>query len=365
MLFLRNLTSVFSLQSLPSLPRCLQQPLQDLRTLRIPDLHLPHLPQFRAMSSMPPSTGPGHTSDVVHKPGTDDGWHGQIKEGGEFPPEKNRYHLYIGLFCPFAHRANLVRYLYGYDDDSIISLSVVKPYPKGQEGWRFDASYPDATPDHLFGAKFLHEIYFKADPEYKGRYSVPVLWDKKSNNIVNNESAELLRWLPGALDSVVGEQQREKNKGLDLYPKEFREKIDEITPWMQDNVNRGVYKAGFANDQETYDKAVVPVFVALNKLEHMLHENGGPYVLGKQMTELDVRLYATLVRFDAIYVQHFKCNLGTIRHEYPVLNNWLKNLYHNVHGYKESTNFKHIKENVGHQTLTLTTIMSVSTPLSS
>lgn len=114
---------------------------------------------------------------------------------------------------------------------------------------------------------------------------------------------------------------------------------------MQDNLNTGVYKAGFAPDQETYDKNVVPVFAALNKLEEIIHENGGPYILGQDMTELDIRAYSTIVRFDATYVQHFKCNLGTIRHDYPNIHNWLKNLYWNVPGYKESTDFKHIKEN--------------------
>jgi glutathionyl-hydroquinone reductase len=127
----------------------------------------------------------------VHKAGTNDGWHGVIKEGGEFPPEKGRYHLYIGLFCPFAHRVNLVRHIKGLTD--FIDISVVKPYPKGDDkgwpGWKFpktDDEYPNATIDHLFGSEYLHEMYFKADKEYKGRYSVPLLWDKKTNAIVNN-----------------------------------------------------------------------------------------------------------------------------------------------------------------------------------
>ncbi|KAJ5414067.1 hypothetical protein N7509_000694 [Penicillium cosmopolitanum] len=281
----------------------------------------------------------------IHEPGTADGWHGVIPST-EFPVEKDRYHLYIGLFCPFAHRANFVRHLKGLTD--FISLSIVMPYPKGDAqgwpGWRFpvsDDEYPGATVDHLFGEDYMHKIYFRADPDYKGRYSVPVLWDKKGGTIVCNESAELLRWLPNAFDEFL----EPSLASIDLYPAHLRAKIDEITPWMQSDVNAGVYKAGFASTQEDYDKNVVPVFATLNKLERLIAQNGGPFVLGKQITELDIRLYATLIRFDTVYVQHFKCNLGTIRHDYPVLNNWLKGLYWNVDAAKASTDFKHIKEN--------------------
>ena len=280
-----------------------------------------------------------------HLGGSAESWHGKITPDGPFEPEKDRYHLYIGLFCPFAHRANVVRHLYGLED--IIPISVVKPYPKGDEngwpGWQFpssDSDYPNASVDHLFGSKYLHEVYFKADSQYKGRYSVPVLWDKKTNTIVNNESAELLRWLPHAFDSIMGSK-----KELELYPSELRTKIDEVTEWMQRDLNSGVYKAGFATTQEDYDKNVIPVFAALNKLEKLIASNGGPFVLGERMTELDIRAYATVVRFDTIYVQHFKCNLGTIRHDYPQINEWLKRLYWGFKGFRESTGFKHIKEN--------------------
>lgn len=126
----------------------------------------------------------------------------------------------------------------------------------------------------------------------------------------------------------------------------LREKIDAVTPWIQSDVNAGVYKAGFASSQEGYEKNIIPVFGALNKLEKIVAKNGGPFVLGRDLTELDIRLYATLIRFDTVYVQHFKCNLGTIRHDYPVLNNWLKGMYWNVEAARDSTNFLHIKENV-------------------
>jgi putative glutathione S-transferase len=196
----------------------------------------------------------------------------------------------------------------------------------------------------LFDSQFMHQLYFRDDPAYKGKYSVPVLWDKKTNRIVCNESAEMLKWLPKAFDSI---SDAEDSVGrTDFYPRELREKIEEVRPWLTSLICSGVYKAGFAPSQERYEENVIPLFAALNKLETVVYENGGPYILGSKMTELDLLAYPTIVRFDAVYVQHFKCNLGMIRHGYPVLNNWLKNLYHNVEGFKESTDFLHIKENV-------------------
>lgn len=285
---------------------------------------------------------------VVHA-GPTDSWHGVIKPESQFPPEAGRYHLYVGLFCPFAHRALLVRYLKGLE--SLIDVSVVMPYPKGDggwPGWRFPTSndeYAGATVDKLFKSKHVHEVYFKADPEYKGKkYSVPVLWDTKEGTIVNNESAELLRWLPTAFEDILPKEGQKYE--LDLYPAHLRGQIDEISEWMQRDLNTGVYKAGFAETQEDYDKNVPVVFAALNHLESLIHRNGGPYILGSHITELDIRAYTTIIRFDAVYVQHFKCNLGTIRANYPVIHEWLKNLYWNVKGFKETTDFKHIKENV-------------------
>jgi putative glutathione S-transferase len=289
-------------------------------------------------------------SQPVHA-GPDDSWHGVVAPGSRFPPEPSRYHLYIGHFCPFAHRAELVRRFKGLE--SVIDISVVKPYPKGDDkgwpGWGFNGAlgpddvYPGADTDPLFDAKYLHEVYFRADADYKGRYSVPVLWDKKEGTMVNNESAELLRWLPTAFDDVLPRDR--PGADLDLYPEAHRSKIDEMSVWMQRDLNSGVYKAGFATDQQSYDQHVPTVFAALNHLEAIIHANGGPFILGKDMTELDIRAYTTVVRFDAIYVQHFKCNLGTIRANYPVIHEWLKNLYWNVTGFRESTDFTHIKEN--------------------
>ncbi|OAP62134.1 hypothetical protein AYL99_04337 [Fonsecaea erecta] len=298
-----------------------------------------------ANTAAPPGR-PNPSSVAEHLQGSSQSWHGQITPDGPFPPQQGRYHMYIGLFCPFAHRANLVRHLKGLTD--LIEISIVKPYPKGDEhgwpGWQFpksDDEYPNATVDRLFGSQYLHEVYFKADPGYKGRYSVPVLWDKETGTIVNNESPELMRNLQVAFNSLL----QEEYAGVTLYPEHLRGKIDEVSDWMQRDLNTGVYKAGFAPNQDEYDKHVPVVFAALNKLEKMVAQNGGPYILGKDLTELDIRAYATIVRFDTVYVQHFKCNLGTIRHDYPQLNNWLKNLYWNVKGFRETTDFKHIKEN--------------------
>lgn len=170
---------------------------------------------------------------------------------------------------------------------------------------------------------------------------MPLLWDTQTNTIVNNESTELLRELQTAFNSILPEQY----SNVTLYPDHLQGEIDTISTWMQRDLNVGVYKAGFATTQEDYDKNVPVVFAALNKLEKIIAQHGGPYVLGKDLTELDVRAYATAIRFDTVYVQHFKCNLGTIRHDYPQINNWLKNLYWNVPAFKDTTDFKHIKEN--------------------
>ncbi|KAF2843215.1 hypothetical protein M501DRAFT_1005844 [Patellaria atrata CBS 101060] len=289
------------------------------------------------------------TEKPIHEAGTADGWHGEIKQGGQFPPERERYHLYIGLFCPFAHRVNLVRHLANLT--SIIDISIVKPFPKGDDkgwpGWRFpktDDEYTGATVDKLFGSEYLHEVYFRADKEYKGRYSVPVLWDKKAETIICNESAEMLRWLPTSFASLGTDA---SPTSIDLYPEHLRSRIDDMSGWIQEDINTGVYKAGFASEQATYDEQVLDVFYALNRLEREIHQNKGPYVLGAEMTELDLRCYATIIRFDAIYVQHFKCNMGTIRHDYPVIRQWLSDLYFNdgLVAFKKTTNFKHIKEN--------------------
>ena len=184
----------------------------------------------------------------------------------------------------------------------------MKPYPKGVDGWpgwQFNLEndkegwYDGATVDKLHGSKYMHELYFKADKEYKGKYSVPVLWDKKLDTIVNNESLELLRDLQTAFNTLLPQELADIN----LYPENLREDIDRIGEWMQRDFNTGVYKAGFAPDQETYEKNIFQPFAALNKLEKIASSHGGPYLLGKHQTELDIRAYATVVRFDTVYDQ--------------------------------------------------------------
>jgi len=307
---------------------------------------------------------PRKSTVFEHLAGTKDSWHNKIKPDSSFDAENDRYHLYIGLFCPFAHRVNIVRHLKGLQDT--IPISVVKPYPKGDEngwpGWRFpknDDEYPAATTDRLFGSEYLHQVYFKADPEYKGRYSVPALWDTKNNTLVNNESSELVRNMNTAFNDFLVKNGKTREAAIDLYPESLRPQIDTICAWLQEHLNTGVYKAGFATDQETYDKNVPPVFAALNKIEKIVKKNGGPFALGSRLTEVDIRLYPTLIRFDTVYVQHFKCNLGTIRANYPVLHNYMKGLYFGSvdlvleDGSKQkitafgpaTVDFKHIKEN--------------------
>lgn len=211
----------------------------------------------------------------------------------------------------------------------------------GEGGWRFTTpdKVPGATPDHLYGSKQLREIYFKANPEYEGRFTVPVLWDKKTETIVNNESSEIIRILYTEFDQFVDA----KHKGVTYYAKDQAAKIDELNTWIYDEINNGVYKSGFATTQEAYDQNVQILFKALDRVEKILKESNGPYLLGQEFTEADLRLYPTLIRFDPVYVQHFKCNIGMIRYNYPAINKWMQHLYWDIPGFKETTNFDHIK----------------------
>ena len=306
--------------------------------------------------SLPKELIPAVLSDIIrypitsltmaegHSPPTDGSWRHRLGSD-KFPVEPDRYHLYVGLFCPFAHRVIVTRELKGLQQ--FLPMSIVKAYPKDDGGWRFPATedeYPGSTVDHLFHSKFLHEVYFKSDKDYQGKYSVPVLWDKKTNQIVNNESEDIMRMLNTAFNDLLpqGSPQRE----LNFYPTSLQSQIKEVSSWMMPDLNSGVYRAGFADTQEAYEKGSIVVFRALDRLENMLADHKGLYILpGSNMTEIDIKLYTTLVRFDVVYQQHFKLMLRSIRHGYPRLNRWLKNIYWNVPGVKETTNFKHIKEN--------------------
>lgn len=258
---------------------------------------------------------------------TQDGSPGPTGEGG-FAAARGRYHLYVALPCPWAHRTVIMRMLKGLED--VVSMSVLEPL-YGPHGWRFGTS-PGTSPDSLNGASELAEIYLRADPRYTGRVSVPALWDKERRTIVNNESAEIIRMLNGAFGRFT-------NVRTDYYPPALREEIDRVNTLVYENVNNGVYRAGFATAQEAYEEAFRALFGVLDELERRLARQR--YLVGRDITEADWRLFTTLVRFDAVYYSHFKCNLRRII-DYPNLSNYLRDLYQQG-GVAATVNMDHIK----------------------
>jgi glutathionyl-hydroquinone reductase len=258
---------------------------------------------------------------------TEDGSPGSTGEGG-FPAGRGRYHLYVALACPWAHRTVIMRELKGLTD--VVSLSVVEPL-YGPHGWRFGTS-PGTIPDTVNGASELIEIYLRADPRYSGRVSVPALWDKERRTIVNNESAEIIRMLNGAFGRFT-------NVRTDYYPEHLREDIDRINAFVYENINNGVYRTGFATTQEAYEEAFHALFDALDEIEQRLSRQR--YLVGGEITEADWRLFTTLIRFDAVYHGHFKCNLRRII-DYPNLSNYLRDLYQQP-GVAATVNMDHIK----------------------
>ena len=248
--------------------------------------------------------------------------------GSGFVAETDRYHLIISYACPWAHRTLIFRQLKKLEN--VISVSVVNPR-MGHESWDFD-EFPGATGDPLYSAKYLYELYFKVAPQYDGVVTVPVLWDKKRNTIVNNESSEIIRMLNSAFNEFT-------DVSDDFFPPEVQVEIEKINTLVYDNINNGVYKTGFARSQRAYEKAFVNLFSALDQVESILDRQR--YLVGNQITEADWRLFPTLVRFDAVYVGHFKCNLKRIA-DYPNLSNYLRELYQ-VPGIAETVNMDHIK----------------------
>lgn len=310
-----------------------------------------------------------------------------------FKPAKNRYWLYVSLACPWAHRTLITRCLKGLT--SVIGVSVVH-WHMDDKGWRLlpgdkaadrkdtrfyepaggisgasrDHSgfhgeitneslrlFEDSSFDPINHFERLSQLYYKQDPNYSARFTVPVLWDMETQKIVSNESAQIIRILnSGVFDEFVDKKFRDVN----LVPPELEAAIDEFNGWVYDNINNGVYKAGFAENPIVYEKEVTNVFKHLDKVEAILKEKYDKlvsqygrddlksilakyYTVGNQLTEADVRLYTTIVRFDPVYVQHFKCNFTTIRDGYPHINLWLKNLYWNHDAFKLTTDFDHIK----------------------
>jgi putative glutathione S-transferase len=263
----------------------------------------------------------------------------------EFPAVAGRYHLYVSLACPWAHRTIVARELLGLQD--AIAMTVVDPI-RDERGWRFGPEFPDP----LHGWELLREAYDASTDDFSGRVSVPVLWDTETGRIVNNESADIL------IDLAVHAAQLGGRDDLDLYPEDLREDIDALNARVYEALNNGVYRSGFATTQAAYEDAVVPLFGMLDELEDRLAE-GGPWLFGDRLTIADIRLFTTLVRFDAVYHGHFKCNIRRIV-DLPELQDHLRRVYH-LEGVAQTVDFHHIKRHyyVTHRSINPTGIVPV------
>ncbi len=300
-------------------------------------------------------------------------WHDQgydtKKEGGEFvressklrnwitpdgkpgpegqpglPAARDRYHLYVSLACPWAHRVLMLRQLKGLND--LVTVSYTSPLML-DEGWSYHEE-EGSSGDAVSGVEFHHQLYTRSDPGYTGRVTVPALWDKQQSRLINNESADLVRIFNSAFDELTGNR-------LDFYPESMRGTIDAVNNDVYEHVNNGVYKAGFATEQVVYDKHVAALFEALDRMEARLSKQR--YLVGEWLTEADIRLFATLIRFDAVYHGHFKCNIRRIE-DYPNLANYMRELYQ-WPGIKETVDFAHIKRHYycSHNTINPTRIV--------
>ncbi len=259
---------------------------------------------------------------------TPDGSPGPSGEGG-FAAEPGRYHLYVSLACPWAHRTLIFRVLKGLED--LISLSVVHPH-MGEQGWHF-ASASGTLPDPVGQARYLHEVYRRARQDYSGKVTVPVLWDLQRDTIVSNESVDIIRMLNSAFDGLGVNPD-------DYAPADLLPEIDAINAFVYERINNGVYKAGFATEQAVYEEEVSILFDALDQLEMRLGQQR--YLVGEHLTEADWRLFTTLIRFDSVYHGHFKCNLRRLV-DYPNLWDWTRALYQ-MPGVSETVDFSHIKQ---------------------
>lgn len=267
-----------------------------------------------------------------------------IRADGSTPyaPGAGRYHLYISHACPWAHRTMIVRKLKKLED--VISISVVEPF-MGERGWSFG---PDGIPDPIHQSQYLHELYTRTQSDYSGRVTVPLLWDRKMDTAVNNESSEIIRMLNAEFDAFG-------DASLDLYPEALRPEIDALNDQIYANVNNGVYRCGFATTQAAYEEAFDDLFGTLDALDERLSKQR--YLVGDRTTEADWRLFPTLVRFDAVYFGHFKCNLRRIS-DYAHLDGYLRELYQ-LPGISETVNLRHIKEHYyqSHETINPTRIV--------
>lgn len=249
-------------------------------------------------------------------------------DSDQFPAERGRYHLYVSLACPWAHRCLILRSL--KDLSGAISVSKVSPLMLSK-GWSFDQD-SGADEDPIYGASTLSEIYVREDSVYTGRVTVPVLWDKKEHRLVNNESADIVRILNSDFDGVAGND-------LDFYPEALRDEIDAVNQRVYDTVNNGVYRCGFATEQAAYEEAFQQLFESLDWLESRLRSQR--FLVDARLTEADWRLFTTLIRFDPVYVGHFKCNRNTLA-EFPALSNYLRELYQ-WPGIADTVDMQHIK----------------------
>ncbi|KAI8375581.1 extracellular matrix protein 4 [Blakeslea trispora] len=259
----------------------------------------------------------------------------EANPNAKFAAEPDRYHLYISWACPWAHRTAIVRKLKGLD--KLIGMSVVD-FLMLDKGWKFSSSEecPGAIPDTVNNAQYIRELYFKVNPDYEGRFTVPVLWDKKLQTIVNNESSEIIRMFNTAFNEFLDEEHAK----IDYYPQNLRQEIDQNNEWIYDTINNGVYKSGFATAQAAYEKNVTALFESLDRVEKMLE--GKKYLVQDTFTEADIRLFTTIVRFDPVYFGHFKCNIKSIGYDYPNILKWTRRIYQKP-GVKETVNMRHIK----------------------
>ncbi|MFL1482960.1 glutathione S-transferase family protein [Marinobacter sp. LN3S78] len=282
---------------------------------------------------------------------TADGSPGPAGKGG-FLAESGRYHLYVSMACPWAHRTLIFRRLKGLQ--SHVSVSVVHP-DMVENGWEFRPD-DERHRDHINNARFLHEIYTRAAPDYSGRVTVPTMWDRQEETIVSNESADIIRMFNSAFDGLDGVRH-----DLDFYPEPLRDEIERVNERVYHSVNNGVYKAGFATAQDKYEEAYNALFESLDWLEERL--TGQRYLVGDQLTEADWRLFTTLIRFDAVYFSHFKCNRQRIG-DYPALSGYVKDLYQ-VAGVSGTVDIEQIKRHyyVSQRTINPTQIVPVGPEL--
>lgn len=269
---------------------------------------------------------------------------GQIKQNSSFKPESGRYHLYVSYACPWAHRTLIFHQLKQLKD--IIPVTIVHPYML-ENGWVLQDDSGNSV-DPLYQYDYLYQIYTKATPDYTGRVTVPVLWDTFSETIVNNESSEIIRMFNSAFNHITGNE-------VDYYPLSLRQEIDTINEMVYHNINNGVYKCGFATEQSAYEEAFVNLFDAMDAVEAILQRH--PYLVGEQLTEADWRLFTTLIRFDAVYYGHFKCNLKRLV-DYPAMFEYVKKLYQ-MPGIADTVYFDHIKQHyyVSHKNINPTQII--------